>query len=186
MNSNFCYNKKKDIKMNKTSLLFFIFSGILFAENPSVIIKKEFNTEILPQIIKDLDKNGESILILRVYKTNKSITLKTYKVRQTFAKSELFEKEGNYNQGYKYYTKYILKPSQIKVTDFVKIIGAKTNEDLDKLFANDAAKLIETLKEQKQFIALKGLEKIIKKGKLNDLKAFLKGVLAGKVPASCS
>ena len=167
---------------------FLLLSGFvfLFASSPEAIIKKEFNENVLPQIIKDLNQNDESIIIMRVYKTPKSITLKTYKVEQTFATSQLFEKKGDYNQGYKYYTKYILKPSQIKVTDFVKIIGAKTNEDLDKLFADNGKKLIEILKEQKQFIAIKGLEKIIKKGRLNDLKEFLKGVLAGKVPASCS
>ena len=167
---------------------FLILSGFvfLFASSPETIIKKEFNENVLPQILEDLKKNGESIIILRVYKTPKSLTLKTYKVEQTFAKSELFEKKGDYSQGYKYYTKYILKPSQIKVTDFVKIIGAKTDEDLDTLFADNGKKLIEVLKDQKQFIAIKGIEKILKKGKLNDLKAFLKGVLAGKVPASCS
>jgi len=171
--------------MNKTSF-FLLAATALFAATPSEIIKKDFNSKILPQIIKDLDKDGESIVILRIYKTQKSVTLKTYKVEQTLSVSELLVKEGDYSQGYKYYTKYILKPSQIKVTDFVKIIGAKTDKDLDELFANNAEKLIRVLKEQKQFIALKGLEKIIKKERLNDLKAFLKGVLAGKVPASCS
>ncbi|ACM93416.1 putative annexin [Nautilia profundicola AmH] len=173
--------------MNKNSLLMFILPvSFLLAATPSEIIKKDFNSKILPQIVKDLDKNGESIVILRIYKTQKSVTLKTYKVQQTLSVSELLVKEGDYSQGYKYYTKYILKPSQIKVTDFVKIIGAKTDKDLDELFANNAEKLIQVLKEQKQFIAVKGLEKIIKKDRLNDLKAFLKGVLAGKVPASCS
>jgi len=175
--------------MNKPSLLaasFLTLSTLLYAETAQNIIKKEFNQNVLPQIMEDLNTNDESILIMRVYKTPKSITLKTYKVQQTFSASELFEKKGDYNQGYKYYTKYILKPSQIKVTDFVKIIGAKNEKDLDALFANNAEKLKEILKEQKQFIALKGLEKIIKKERLNDLKAFLKGVLAGKVPASCS
>jgi hypothetical protein len=171
--------------MIKKSLIFL--SAIsLFAATPQTIIKKEFNSYVLPQIIDDLKNSNESIIILRVYKTNKSITLKTYKVQQTFAKSELFEKKGDYNQGYKYYTKFILQPSNIKVTDFVKIIGAKTPEDLNTLFANNGKKLIEVLKEEKQFIAIKGIEKIIKKGRLNDLKAFLKGVLAGKIPASCS
>jgi len=166
--------------------MFILPVSFLLAATPSEIIKKDFNSKILPQIVKDLDKNGESIVILRIYKTQKSVTLKTYKVQQTLSVSELLVKEGDYSQGYKYYTKYILKPSQIKVTDFVKIIGAKTDKDLDELFANNAEKLIQVLKEQKQFIAVKGLEKIIKKDRLNDLKAFLKGVLAGKVPASCS
>ena len=171
--------------MIKKNLLFL--SAIsLFATDTQTIIKKDFNSYVLPQIIKDLNNSNESIIILRVYKTNKSITLKTYKVAQTFAKSELFEKKGDYSIGYKYYTKYILQPAKIKVTDFIKIIGAKNEDDLNKLFENNAQKLIEVLKKEKQFIAIKGIEKIIKKGKLNDLKAFLQGVLAGKIPASCS
>jgi len=172
--------------MNKNSLVFLILGGFLFASTPQEIIKKEFTQKVLPQITRDLDKNNESIIILRVYKTNNTVTLKTYKVKQTLSVSELLEKKGDYSQGYKYYTKYILKPAKIKVTDFVKIIGAKTNEDLDKLFANNGEKLLKVLKDQKQFIAIEGIKKIIKKDKLNDLKAFLKGVLAGKVPASCS
>jgi len=171
--------------MLKKSLLF-LSTISLFAASTQTILKKDFNSYVLPQILKDLNSSDESIVILRVYKTNKSITLKTYKVEKTFDKSELFEKEGNYNQGYKYYTKYILKTSKIKVTDFVKIIRAKNNNDLEELFANNGKKLIEKLKEEKQFIAIKGIETIIKKGRLNDLKAFLKGVLAGKVPADCS
>jgi len=171
--------------MIKKGLLFLSIAS-LFATNTQTIIKKEFNSYVLPQIIKDLKKNNESIIILKIYKTNKTITLKTYKVKKTFSKTEFLEKKGDYNQGYKYYVRYIFKPSQIKVTDFIKIIGAKNNNDLDKLFANNGQKLIEKLKEEKQFIAIKGLKTIIKKGKLNDLKAFLKGVLAGKVPASCS
>jgi len=171
--------------MIKKSLLF-LSSISLFALTPQSIIKKEFNTYVIPQIISDLNTSNESIIILRIYKTSKSITLKTYKVEKTFSKSELFEPQGNYDKGYKYYIRYILKPSKIKVTDFIKIIRVKNNNDLDKLFANNAKKLIEKLKEEKQFIAIKGIETIIKKRKLNDLKAFLKGVLAGKVPASCS
>ena len=158
----------------------------LFASTTESIIKKEFDKEILPKIISDLDKNQESIVIFKVYKTNKSITIKTYKIEKTFSKTLLLEEKGNYSTGYKYYTKYILKPSQIKITDFIKIIGAKTNEDLNKLFENNASTLLKKLKEEKQFIAIKGIKKIIKKGKLNDIKEFLKGVIAGKVPASCS
>jgi len=171
--------------MIKKGLLFLSVAS-LFAIDTQTILKKDFNSYVLPQIIKDLKNGDESIIILRVYKTNKNVTLKTYKVEKTFSKSTLFEEEGNYDIGYKYYVRYILKPSKIKVTDFVKIIGAKNKDDLDKLFANNGQKLIEKLKEEKQFIAIKGIKTIIKKRKLNDLKAFLKGVLAGKIPASCS
>jgi hypothetical protein len=158
----------------------------MFAATTSQILKQEFNQNILPQIENDLEKNGESILILRVYKTNKSLSVNTYKVEKTFSDVKLLETPGVYNVGFKYYSKYIFKPAQIKVTDFIKIIGAKTPEDLDVLFANNGEKLIETLQNQKQTIAVEGVNEIIKKGKLNDLKAFLKGVMAGKIPASCS
>jgi DNA-directed RNA polymerase beta subunit len=172
--------------MNKYLPLFTATTILLCAATPKEIIKKEFDQNILPNIVKQLNNNGESIIIMRIYKTNKSVTIKTYKVNETFAKTDLLEKEGSYNLGYKYYTKYILKRSKIKVTDFLKMLNIKTDEDLDKYFANNAALLIKKLKEEEQKYALEGLEEIIKKGKLNDLKAFFKGVLAGKVPASCS
>jgi hypothetical protein len=170
--------------MKKLSFLAAI--TLTFAATPQEILKKEFNKNILPQIINDLEKDGESILILRVYKTNKSISINTYKVQKVFSDVKLLETKGDYNIGFKYYTKYIFKPAKIKVTDFIKIIGAKTPEDLDELFKNNGEKLIEILQKEKQTYAIKGIEQIRKRGKLNDLKAFLKGVMAGKVPASCS
>jgi len=167
-------------------LSFLVAITLAFAATPQEILKKEFNQNILPQIINDLEKDGESILILRVYKTNKSISINTYKVQKTFSHVELLETKGDYNIGYKYYTKFILKPAKIKVTDFIKIIGAKTPEDIDKLFENNAQKLKEVLAKEKQNIALEGINQIIKRKKLNDLKAFLKGAVEGKIPANCS
>jgi len=170
----------------KKLALFAIATSLMFGATTSQILKQEFNQNILPQIENDLEKDGESILILRVYKTNKSISINTYKVQKTFSDVKLLETKGDYNIGYKYYIKFILKPANIKVSDFVKIIGAKTTQDLDELFANNGEKLLEVLKEQKQNIAIDGVKQIIKRGKLNDLKAFLKGVIEGKVPANCS
>ncbi|WP_457561786.1 hypothetical protein [Caminibacter pacificus] len=172
--------------MKKIVIFSAITSFLLASQTTERILKKEFDSNILPQIVNDLNKNGESVIILRTFKSNKGITLKAYKVKEIYSNTTLFETKGDYNIGYKYYTKYILKPAKIKVTDFVKIIRAKNEEDLNKLFANNAEKLKEILKKEKQFIALEGIEKIIKRNKLNDLKEFLKGVIAGKVPANCS
>ena len=69
----------------------------LFASTTESIIKKEFDKEILPKIISDLDKNQESIVIFRVYKTNKSVTIKTYKVEKTFSKTLFLEEKGDYS-----------------------------------------------------------------------------------------
>ncbi|QCI28600.1 hypothetical protein [Caminibacter pacificus] len=172
--------------MKKIVIFSAIASFLLASQTTERILKKEFDSNILPQVVNDLNKNGESVIILRTFKSNKGITLKAYKVKEIYSNTTLFETKGDYNIGYKYYTKYILKPAKIKVTDFVKIIRAKNEEDLNKLFANNAEKLKEILKKEKQFIALEGIEKIIKRNKLNDLKEFLKGVIAGKVPANCS
>jgi len=171
----------------KKLLILPLLSAFLFAnQTTEQIIKKEFNANILPQIKKSLEKNSESVIILRITKSPNGILIQSYNVKKGFSKFVPYQTSGDYNVGYKYYVKYIAKPSKIKVTDFVKIIRAKNEKDLDELFADNGKKLLEILKEEKQFIAIKGLEKIIKKGKLEDLKAFLKGVLEGKVPASCS
>ncbi|NPA88148.1 MAG: hypothetical protein GXO01_05510, partial [Epsilonproteobacteria bacterium] len=56
--------------MKKLALISAV-ASVMFAATTSQILKQEFNQNILPQIENDLEKNGESIIILRVYKTNK-------------------------------------------------------------------------------------------------------------------
>ncbi|WP_456488620.1 hypothetical protein [Caminibacter pacificus] len=171
----------------KKLLLIPAFAAFLFAnQTETQILQKEINSQIIPQIKESLDKDGESVIILRVTKSSNGLLIQSYNVKKGFSKFVPFETKGDYNVGFKYYSKYIFKPAKIKVTDFIKIIGAKNDKDLDKLFANNGELLIKKLEEEKQVYAVKGLKSIIQKGKLNDLKEFLKGVLGGKVPASCS
>jgi hypothetical protein len=151
------------------------------------IIKQQFNTEILPKIIKNLNTDGTYTITLKFdYMKDKQIKISASTPTPVYKKLIKLHTKGDYTTGYKYYTKYITTKSKIKVTDFIKIIGAKNNNDLDKLFANNAKLLLKKLEDEKQFYAIDGVIKIIKKNKLDDLKAFLRGVLAGKIPASCS
>jgi ribosomal protein S3AE len=92
----------------------------------------------------------------------------------------------DYNRGFKYYNKYIKRKAHIKSTELIKILDVNTTDDLNKLFENNASGLIQKLKDNNQTKAVKGVEKIIKKGKLKDLEDFLKGIMEGKIPAGCS
>jgi len=92
----------------------------------------------------------------------------------------------DYNKGYKYYNKYIKKKSGLKSTQLIKVLGVKTADELEALFKDNAKPLIEKLKAAGQEKAAKGVEKIVKKKKLNDLKDFLVGIMNGKIPAGCS
>jgi len=174
--------------MKKTiSILSLLILANASTNNIEKIIKQEFNKNILPVIIKNLENNKSYSIILKFnYTENKQIKISSYTPTPLYSNLIKLDKKGNYNIGYKYYAKYIIKTSKIKVTDFVKIIEAKSNKDLDKLFQNNAKLLLKKLKDEKQFYAIKGMIQIIKRNKLNDLKEFLKGVLAGKIPASCS
>jgi membrane-anchored protein YejM (alkaline phosphatase superfamily) len=91
----------------------------------------------------------------------------------------------DYNKGYKYFQKYVKKASGIKGTDFLKVAGIKTPDQVDELLKDNAKGLIEKLKKDGHKKAAKAIEKIVKKHKLNDLKDFLKGMTEGKIPAGC-
>ena len=154
---------------------------------PEKIIKDNFNNQILPIIMKHLNKDGSYTITLKFdYMKDTQVKISASTPTPIYKNITKIHTKGDYTIGYKYYTKYIVAKSKIKVSDFIKLIGAKTNKDLDKLFANNAELLLKKLEELKQFYAIDGMIKIIKKNKLDDLKAFLKGVLAGKIPASCS
>jgi len=92
----------------------------------------------------------------------------------------------DYNKGFKYYNKFVKKKSHIKSTQLIKLLGVKTPDELKALFKDNAKGLIEKLKASGNKKAVKGIEKIIKKGKLKDLEDFLIGIMNGKVPAGCS
>ena len=91
----------------------------------------------------------------------------------------------DYNKGYKYYVKYIKKKSNIKGSEFVKILGVKSNDELKALFKDNAKPLIEKLNKLGYNKAAEGVKKIVKKKKLKDLEDFLIGIMNGKIPAGC-
>ena len=91
----------------------------------------------------------------------------------------------DYNKGFKYYNKYVKRKAHIKSTQFIKALGVKTVDELKALFADNGKPLVEKLKKINPKAA-KGVEKIIKKGKLKDLEDFLVGIMEGKIPAGCS
>ena len=92
----------------------------------------------------------------------------------------------DYNKGFKYYSKYIKKKSKLKSKAMLDLLGVKTTSELEALLSNDAKGLIDALKAKGQDEAAAGVEKIVKKHKLNDLKDFLIGIMNGKIPAGCS
>ena len=92
----------------------------------------------------------------------------------------------DYNKGFKYYNKYVKKKSKVKSKAMLDLLGVKTTAELEKLLDNNAAGLIAALKAKGQDKAAAGIEKIVKKKKLKDLKDFLIGIMNGKIPAGCS
>jgi len=91
----------------------------------------------------------------------------------------------DYNKGFKYYNKYVKKKSGVKSTELIKMLGVKSIDELNKLFENNGKGLVEKLKAAGNEKAAKAMEKVIKKGKLNDVHDFLKGIMEGKIPAGC-
>jgi len=91
----------------------------------------------------------------------------------------------DYNKGFKYYNKYVKRKAHLKSTQLIKELGVQTVDELKALFADNGKPLVEKLKKINPKAA-KGVEKIIKKGKLKDLEDFLVGIMEGKIPAGCS
>ncbi|AZV47034.1 hypothetical protein C3L23_07035 [Nautilia sp. PV-1] len=89
----------------------------------------------------------------------------------------------DYNKGFKYYQKYVKRMSHIKGTQFLKIIGVQTPDQMKALLKDDAKPLIAKLEKLGKKKAAKAIEKIAKKHKLKDLQDFLVGMLNGKIPA---
>ena len=89
----------------------------------------------------------------------------------------------NYNIGFRYYKRYVNRMSHIKGTQFLKIIGAQTPDDINKLLKDNAKPLITLLEKKGYKKAAKAIEKIAKRHKLKDLKDFLVGMVNGKIPA---
>lgn len=89
----------------------------------------------------------------------------------------------DYDKGLKYYKKYVMKKSNLKGSELVKIIGAKTPEEVKALLKDNAKPLIEKLEKLGKKEAAEGIKKIAKKKKLKDLEDFLVGIVNGKIPA---
>ena len=89
----------------------------------------------------------------------------------------------DYSKGFKYYSKYVKRASHVKGTEFLKIAGIKTPQDVKALFKDNAKLLIKKLEAAGLKDEAKGVSKIAKKKKLKDLKDFFTGVLNGKLPA---
>ena len=89
----------------------------------------------------------------------------------------------DYDKGLKYYKKYIMKKSDIKGSEFVKIVGMKTPGDVKALLKDDAKPLIEKFEKLGKKEVIEGIKKIAKKKKLKDLEDFLVGIVNGKIPA---
>jgi len=91
-----------------------------------------------------------------------------------------------YVDGYKMYIRYVkhIPRYGIKAPDLLKKLNVTNEEDLLNLFKNNAKPLIG---KTKQFNpkAAEGLQTIIKRGKLKQLKVFLFNVLNGQIPAGC-
>ncbi len=91
----------------------------------------------------------------------------------------------DYNVGFKYYNKYVKRKAHLKSTQLIKKLGVQSVDELKELFKDNGKPLVEKLQKIDPKAA-KGVEKIIKKGKLKDLEDFLVGIMEGKIPAGCS
>ena len=91
----------------------------------------------------------------------------------------------DYNKGFKYYKRYITHRAHLKATQFVKVLGVVTPEQLKALFKDNAKPLIEKLKKAGQKKAAEIIEKRFahSKSRLKDLEDFLVGIVNGKIPA---
>ena len=89
----------------------------------------------------------------------------------------------DYDKGFKYYKKHVMKKKEIKASELVKIVGMKTPQDVKALLKDNAKPLIEKLEKLGKKEAVEGIKKIVKKKKLKDLEDFLVGIVNGKIPA---
>ena len=93
----------------------------------------------------------------------------------------------SYTKGFKYYKKYITRKTDLKATQFIKDLNITSNEDVKMYFETNTSKIIQKLNDANETKAAKIFKnKILKsKKKTKDIEDFIKGVLNGKIPASC-
>ena len=118
-------------------------------------------------------------------KSPKAQTLRKKPVYKTLDYSDITG--GDYNKGLKYYGRYIYKRTHIRSTELLQKLNIQLPSQLKPLFANNAQGLIDELNKTggKYKEIAKGIKKLVKKHKLNDLYKFFIGILNGKIPASC-
>jgi len=88
-----------------------------------------------------------------------------------------------YVEGYRLYIRYLkhIPGAGIKAPIFLKKLHIQTEIDFENLFKNNAQELIQKTKAFNPKAA-KAIQKIVKEGKLNYLKAFLQQIYYGKIP----
>jgi len=136
------------------------------------------NANILNTTTNNLTKNKTEIVNKLSNEVNLLLNSKGYK--------------GNYNKGFKYYKRY-LKKYLGKSSDFLKKAQLNTKEKIAEFLAplmnKDIKKFEQNLKKygfkvDKKF--KKKIKRIVKnKKKIEDIFAFLVGILNGKIPAGC-
>lgn len=136
----------------------------------------------MPYHIYDMNQSVKEEKVKTYPKVLTKIKGNVYKVN--IPKQKVLNLKGSYNKGFKYYNRYIFKHSKIKSTKFLTILRVK-NETQLKVYFENPKKMIETFNKLGYKKISNGVIYLEKKHKLGDLYYFLKGVLNGKIPASC-
>ena len=118
-------------------------------------------------------------------KRTKITSQKSYSVENKEKFIKISNILGSYNKGFKFYGRYVYRKTHIRSTKLLKDLNIQLPSQLEVLFDNNAKPFIKKLKEKGYNKVAKGIERIIKKGHIQDLYKFLKGILNGKIPASC-
>ena len=141
----------------------------------------------MPYHIYDINKTVKAEVKGNYPKVLTKVNNNIYKIKtdtKINIKPKQFKMKGNYNKGLKYYNRYIFRKSKVKSTEFLSILNIKNKTQLDLYFENPKMIVLKLNKLGYKNVS-KGIEEIEKKHKLGDLYNFFKGVLNGKIPASC-
>ena len=135
-------------------------------------------------IVKTFTNKTDATHYIENLKTQPFVTVKkTQSLKKPLDYSDITG--GSYNKGFKYYSRYIYRTSHIRSTEILSKIGVQLPSQLKILFGNNAQGLIAKLNQAGFKKVTKGVKKIARIHKLNDLYKFLVGILNGKIPASC-
>ena len=171
--------------------------------NSKVVVKKIKTSKVIMKknvVIYDVPKNQKKLKNIKfvpisnyIKKTGKQLFSKktsvTSKKSIPVAKKEKFIQIsnilGSYNKGFKFYGRYVYRKTHMRSTVLLNNLGIQLPNQLEVLFDNNGAPFIKKIKEKGYNKVAKGIEQIIKRGHIQDLYQFLKGILNGKIPASC-